>query len=123
MKLTKEECLDALDYLYKLYEFEEGSQMPYGECIGIEYKEEFETLQQLINEHFELVDAFHKLGYESLKVENKCQNLVSEIDKLEKALDKACDELAKQNNYEYWNHSMPFNTKEEWKEHLLNEVD
>lgn len=35
---------------------------------------------------------------------------------LEKALDKACDELAKQNDGEYWKKSESFDTKEEWKD-------
>lgn len=40
---------EALDELYKLYEFEDCCQMPYNECIGIEYKEEFDTLQELVS--------------------------------------------------------------------------
>lgn len=35
---------------------------------------------------------------------------------LERALDNSCEELAKQNDGEYWKKSESFETKEEWKE-------
>lgn len=43
------------------------------------------------------------------------EKLQNENKKIEKALDKACDELAKQNDGEYWKKSESFETKEEWK--------
>lgn len=67
---------------------------------------EYKVLRQLIKEHFELVYDFQKLCYEALRVENRCIEL-------EKALDKAC-EFLEANRGE---------TKEYWKEYLLDETN
>lgn len=70
-----------------------------------------DLLKQLINEHFDNNNA------------RTVQNLVSEIDKLEKALDKACEKLEEfANTYEDRGYcDEPFE-KEQWKEWLLDEV-
>lgn len=67
MKLTKEECLDAIESLKEKY-------VGFTEVILTNY-EAINTLEQLINEHFD-------------NMARTCQNLVSEIDKLEKTLEE-----------------------------------
>lgn len=59
MKLTKEECLEALHYLL-------GGQCSYcwkthGKETDVECQESKQMLEQLINEHFELKEAHQKL--------------------------------------------------------------
>lgn len=48
----------------------------------------------------------------------KFNAIKKEIETLRKVVDKACDELAKQNHYEYWSKSESFYTKEEWMEYF-----
>lgn len=68
-----------------------------------------EDIIKIINEHFDNNNA------------RTVQNLVSEIDKLEKALDKACDRLDffdhlyGDDEYEDWK------TKEQWKEWCMKD--
>ena len=70
MKLTKEECEKALESLkpMTIKEFREKEYLPF---IGAN-----RILTQLINEHFDNNMA------------RTCQNLVSEIDKLEKEIEE-----------------------------------
>ena len=132
MKLTKEECVFALAGLYSADDTNEHID---------EYKD---TLQQLINEHFDepmyCIDEFIKAS-ERLKNEPLKPSLavyeVREINKFVKALDKACEHLS--NTYEKTtcgehiktcmeNHCLGTRcvhikklTKEQWKEYLLND--
>lgn len=54
MKLTKEECLEALNELYGELFFKSECGVGTSECITEPLKEVFENL---INEHFELIKA------------------------------------------------------------------
>lgn len=53
--------------------------------------------------------------------EEELKALVESHDKLEQALDKACEELANQNDGEYWRMSEPIDNKEEWKDWCLED--
>lgn len=116
MKLTKEECKLSLNWFKGATCMECSNNYPncYSKCIEKYYN----TLDQLIKEHFDN------------NLSRTCQNLVSEVDKLEKALDKACEKLATVIYIEDCNgfcgHMPPYkncmcDTKEFWKEYLLNE--
>lgn len=48
---------NALDLLFNLYEFEDCHQFPDGECLGVEYRNEFEALQELIDKYKRLEKA------------------------------------------------------------------
>lgn len=88
MKLTKEECLEALDHIWY-----NGNE------------KEFELLEQLIEEHFE-------------------SSLTRE--KLEKALDKACDYLtylSNQTEEVVFEDGATNTDKEFWKEYLFDETN
>lgn len=96
MKLTKEESLIALYRLTYLA----NCNSNVNEIVWSQILKEVNELDQLINEHFD-------------------SSLTRE--KLEKALDKACNELAWIFDYEEdvkytW-------SADEWKEYLLNERD
>lgn len=113
MNLTREECKNALIELF----YDENGFMR----DGLTY--EFDLLEQLINEHFGNPEITSISAYRILKYK---------IDELEKALDKAIDELSGlDSEYAWWFNQMvdkhglysyrePKN-KEQWKEYLLNE--
>lgn len=122
MKLTKEECLEALDYIL------ENQRIA---CITVKSRR---MLEQLINEHFDFLEKNkhnHKPLIECDRSELlDCIKIVFyENARLNKALDKACDELNE------WVHSCgcnntgemygiyPFDNAEQWKEWYLNETN
>ena len=102
MKLTKEECLKAVNILDSFSKNNANSLRELVDLIGA-----LSVIDILINEHFELVTT---------------------CDKLEKALDRACGDLE---NLEQWcwesedfrQHGVTLEpmTKEQWKEYLMNE--
>lgn len=97
--MNKEECELACLYLL-------------GHCYE---EKEIEIFKELINKYFELKE----------KLEKNClvSNMARDIEKLEKALDKACDRLDffdhlyGDDEYEDWK------TKEQWKEWCLKDVE
>lgn len=120
--LTKEEYRKMLEnsrYLEVVVRNENGEVEFY---TNFENTDIFFELKQLINEHFDNNNA------------RTVQNLVSEIDKLEKALDKACLILENIDNRcayfekEYYkaigkevSEELEVNTKEEWIEVLMKD--
>ena len=106
MKLTKEESLIALYRLTYLA----NCNSNVNEIVWSQILKEVNELDQLINEHFD-------------------SSLTQE--KLEKALDKACELLEPNvtkrefhvDEYGGFDLDVPIRTKKEWKEYLLNEVD
>ena len=133
MKLTKEECMKSLKFLYDEASVEydvddDGELICYDRTQHDKYLNPYFMLEQLINEHFESSEC--RVESSLTRDKNLVSNLVSEIDKLEKALDKACEKLATVIEIEDCNgfceHMPPYkncmcNTKEFWKEYLLNE--
>ena len=87
MKLTKEECLDAIESLKEKY-------VGFTEVILTNY-EAINTLEQLINEHFKLESNFEstKKLYDSLL--SDYEDTVNKCHKLETALMNACKYLKK----------------------------
>lgn len=75
MKLTKEECLDALTELsvYAKYIANKAEISSLFEC--------YERLEQLINEHFELVEAHEKLKRENCGLRQQVLNLKEQMEK------------------------------------------
>ena len=65
MSLTKEECLNELEILCT---YADGNPRYRGEFVGKMLQEADDTLQKLINEHFELVDLLKKHGLENLSI-------------------------------------------------------
>ncbi len=135
MKLTKEECIKALNILkeqhdYLLFHFH--SNYPYSNIMIGNVQKCFE---QLINEHFDtiptidiekFIEASEKIKNEPLRPAVGVYE-VREIKKLEKALDKACELLEKNvtkkqfcvDRYGEFTLDVPIRTKKEWKEYLL----
>lgn len=103
MSLTKEECLEAYEVIDTLIHLmcgetrEDGYEPTMDETIN-----SMRILKQLIDKHFEII---------------------KEKERLEKALDKACDRLDffdhlyGDDEYEDWK------TKEQWKEWCLKDVE
>ena len=138
LKLTKEECIDIIEFIDFFYtdnliataELRKEKPKEVQEEDARNLKSKLSVLQQLIEEHFESSLTREK---------NLVSNLVSEIDKLEKALDKSCEHLSNTDRRitcgEYVetcmdNHCYGVNcvharrlTKEEWKEYLFNETN
>lgn len=99
--LTKEECINAFNHILHCDRDDHS-------YISDAYRNDFNTLHRLIKEHFYSNNA------------RTVQNLVCEIDKLEKALDKACDILTRKaevidEKYEW------ITKKEEWREVLMKD--
>lgn len=116
MKLTKEECKDSLNELF-VYSKHIANKVEIVSLI-----ECYERLEQLIEEYFDMTTT--------------CENLTGHVGKLEKALDKACDELVTMiNAVNCWDYeSCPFRSmckegtnychdKEKWKEYLFDETN
>ena len=111
--MNKEECEKACLYLLgHCYEEKEIEDDLY-EFKPSGFKES-EIFKELINKYFELKE----------KLEKNClvSNMARDIEKLEKALDMACDRLDffdhlyGDDEYEDWK------TKEQWKEWCLKDV-
>ena len=66
MSLTKEECLNALETLCTYADCYPSSS---GEFVGKMLQEADDTLQELIEEHFELVDLLKRHDLENLSIE------------------------------------------------------
>lgn len=124
--MNKEECEKACLYLlghcYEEKEIEDGLY----EFKPSGFKES-EIFKELINKYFELKE----------KLEKNClvSNMARDIEKLEKALDKACEELEKLDESHAYECNKQiiekkgsstitfgYQTKGEWKEYLLKEV-
>lgn len=118
--MNKEECEKACLYLlghcYEEKEIEDGLY----EFKPSGFKES-EIFKELINKYFELKE----------KLEKNClvSNMARDIEKLEKALDKACDELKEWclscGGIDEELHGVypNFKTKEEWKEWCFEDVE
>ena len=66
MSLTKEECLNELEILCT---YADSNPRSSGEFVGKMLQEADDTLQELIEEHFELVDLLKKRGLVNLTIE------------------------------------------------------
>ena len=66
-QLTKEECLEAVEYLKRVF-YQDSAYAPivYYYEDGSDYKKMVDVLQQLINEHFELKEIIKNHGLENL---------------------------------------------------------
>ena len=112
--LTKEECLEAYNNLY------DGSY-----DVGHDFQLDYDVIKKLINEHFDNRE-FKEKNFDTV-----CElynSLLKDYEKVNEALDKACEEL---NEWclscggidEELHGVYPnFKTKDEWKEYLLKEV-
>ena len=110
-RLTKEECLNALDYL-----FDNALDNDY---MSILDSKMYDILEQLINEHFELKKERNRLYVAVGNLREVYNTLSVEFSKYEKALDKACEELSRLNNDL---DRRVITTSTYWKEYLLKEV-
>lgn len=123
MKLTKEKCKLSLNWFKGATCM--GCSNNYPNCYSKCIEKYYNTLDQLINEHFASSEC--RVESSLTREKNLIINLVSEIDKLEKALDKACELLEKNvtkkqfcvDRYGEFDIDIPIRTKKEWKEYLL----
>ena len=130
-KLTKEECELSLKVAFT----DEDEFDYYGENRAHQVDMAMERLEQLIEEHFELLkkyddvcDKFHDDHFELENLKRDYKLLGWELKHKEKALDKACEILSSRGiPYEekiengFITYANYFNSKE-WKNYLMNEL-